>query len=656
MNVRSCCLAGNTHDQEARPRLPGRPCKRRCPTVHPRPPSLHLLRPGCCCLALPDHHHPRPTLLLVLVLDLDHDHDRSSSPLFIPIAGRPPWFCASRAHVLFVNASVLSLASTTSFSSTTARSVVPAFSRLRRISRTIAPPARQPSFAPLINSQSTARRHFPPHDCFAMGSHHNAAHERAHRRDTHSNKARMGAEYVKAAALPVDPAQLDVPGIKEQQRQVTATNVETAVDTVVNQVFITLTPTFSGEIAGWTTLSTPPATATTTRQPSHSPNFYTGDESTSSSLAQETSASPTASASSQYSSSQTLGTAAASATSDVTSAQSSNSADSSSTSSSSGMSVGASAGLAIGIIGVFALIAGLFFLCWRRRKNNKGAQEITDEKRRSSFISGGRALHSDDGDNVSTRSSRTSATAPRLSLRPVTQFLPNLNAVNSPAASIDTRNGQEQRPAQNPFTDLSAISEKGRPVSPPSNPFAESQGAVAVHQKSNSNGSNGAERQSPVQPPASPAMSAMSNVSGAAGPMARGPNNVHRVQLDFKPSMEDELELASGQLVRMLHEYDDGWALCVRMDRSQQGVCPRTCLSKLPVKPRPGPPPGQQRPQTPNSMRPSTPNSARMPPQGNHGPMFPRPLTPSQSRGPSPTNSGEMPDPYNRKPVPGQAL
>lgn len=36
-------------------------------------------------------------------------------------------------------------------------------------------------------------------------------------------------------------------------------------------------------------------------------------------------------------------------------------------------------------------------------------------------------------------------------------------------------------------------------------------------------------------------------------------DNVHRVQLDFKPSMEDELEIRAGQLVRLLHEYDDGW-------------------------------------------------------------------------------------------------
>lgn len=35
--------------------------------------------------------------------------------------------------------------------------------------------------------------------------------------------------------------------------------------------------------------------------------------------------------------------------------------------------------------------------------------------------------------------------------------------------------------------------------------------------------------------------------------------NVYRVQLDFRPSMDDELDLRAGQLVRVLHEYDDGW-------------------------------------------------------------------------------------------------
>ncbi|KIH86359.1 hypothetical protein SPBR_08250 [Sporothrix brasiliensis 5110] len=42
---------------------------------------------------------------------------------------------------------------------------------------------------------------------------------------------------------------------------------------------------------------------------------------------------------------------------------------------------------------------------------------------------------------------------------------------------------------------------------------------------------------------------------------AGGPpvSTVHRVQLDFKPTLDDELDLRAGQLVRLLHEYDDGW-------------------------------------------------------------------------------------------------
>jgi hypothetical protein len=69
--------------------------------------------------------------------------------------------------------------------------------------------------------------------------------------------------------------------------------------------------------------------------------------------------------------------------------------------------------------------------------------------------------------------------------------------------------------------------------------------------------------------PASPAGTENSNsgapespsVGAAAIAAAGGPANsaVHRVQLDFKPTMDDELELKAGDLVRLLHEYDDGW-------------------------------------------------------------------------------------------------
>lgn len=36
-------------------------------------------------------------------------------------------------------------------------------------------------------------------------------------------------------------------------------------------------------------------------------------------------------------------------------------------------------------------------------------------------------------------------------------------------------------------------------------------------------------------------------------------SNVHRVQMDFTPSLADEMELHAGQLVRLLKAYDDGW-------------------------------------------------------------------------------------------------
>ena len=45
-------------------------------------------------------------------------------------------------------------------------------------------------------------------------------------------------------------------------------------------------------------------------------------------------------------------------------------------------------------------------------------------------------------------------------------------------------------------------------------------------------------------------------IAAAGGP---ADSSVHRVQLDFKPTMDDEMELHVGQVVRLLHEYDDGW-------------------------------------------------------------------------------------------------
>ncbi|KAL2821277.1 hypothetical protein BDW59DRAFT_150321 [Aspergillus cavernicola] len=104
--------------------------------------------------------------------------------------------------------------------------------------------------------------------------------------------------------------------------------------------------------------------------------------------------------------------------------------------------------------------------------------------------------------------------------------------------------------------------------------------------------------------------------------------------------MEDELGLHAGQLVRLLHEYDDGWALCVKLDRSQQGVVPRSCLSARPVKPRAGPPPGAgpgPRPRGPPGP-PGAPGSPMMGPPGRM-PQSPRFYPQDGSRAASPSRS-----------------
>lgn len=195
-----------------------------------------------------------------------------------------------------------------------------------------------------------------------------------------------------------------------------------------------------------------------------------------------------------------------------------------------GMTGGAKAGLAFGIIIGLALVFGLIFFCWRRKKSQR---ELEDYNEKSAMGAASAPVNrfSTDSDRLRRTSTQTSATAPRLSLRPVTQFLPNLTA-----GSV------EQKNQANPFGDAAALSEKSG---------ASHDRANSVHSDSNTSVESG-ER---------PTTSGSGQVATAAAvPIAaRGPNNVHRVQLEFKPSMDDELELKSGQLVRMLHEYDDGW-------------------------------------------------------------------------------------------------
>lgn len=310
-----------------------------------------------------------------------------------------------------------------------------------------------------------------------------------------------------------------------------------------------------------------------------------------------------------------------------------------------GMSGGAKAGLALGILVVVgALLVGILFM-YRRKKKQMGGNPDNEKI----------DLHNAPpppppqvqtapvpAPTPSIRTERTMSTAPRLSLRPVTQFDPAFEnrkstsnlltagaAAAAPAASSQQkdlpnrptssweRTGAANAAAENPFSDPqqsspSSINPFGNnaaldatqaqiPDSPPnSSPLNSAQLGVGLPTKA-----------SPAMPTTEPnpvaATTAMGNVAPAAevfpappsiqapsdgvpsspawtedlpaspGPAPTGPppvagavvgshpnsaatvNNVHRIQLSFTPSMQDELELHAGQLVRMLHEYDDGW-------------------------------------------------------------------------------------------------
>jgi len=250
-----------------------------------------------------------------------------------------------------------------------------------------------------------------------------------------------------------------------------------------------------------------------------------------------------------------------------------------------GMSPGGKAGLAIGILLIIGAILALVLFVFKRRKQKQKEAEADNEKAAMNFVAAGRPV-----------SQRTNPNAPRLSLRPVTQFLPNLgekrasraNALQSAAAVAPQQQRQQPSPENsrnNPFSDAKAIdSVNAQGASPvqvngPSGEILVAAAATGVGAGLARGASKRGDKprdfttKGNFMPPTSPSGTEFSQssettgtspgptTSGAAIAAAGGPPNsaVHRVQLDFKPSMEDELELRAGQLIRLLHEYDDGW-------------------------------------------------------------------------------------------------
>lgn len=303
-----------------------------------------------------------------------------------------------------------------------------------------------------------------------------------------------------------------------------------------------------------------------------------------------------------------------------------------------GSSPGAKAGIAFGVLGGLFLVGLLVFLAFnRRRKRAEHERLAKDDEKLNGPIGGGvAAVGPASGaamlaDNMSVK---TDPKAPRISLRPVTQFLPNWGneeknagkgagiALTTPAAtsapvttsrapggsawdrpttsqSIDAANpfGSQAERVPSPIQEESSmlsqnsipnektpandpLTANGPPIAAAAVGAAAGAGAAAAMTRKASMRRNGPQELDLTLPtiqldpvPASPAGTEFSvssinpgsadapSAGAAAIAAAGGPANsaVYRVQLDFIPTLEDELGLKAGDLVRLLHEYDDGW-------------------------------------------------------------------------------------------------
>lgn len=426
-------------------------------------------------------------------------------------------------------------------------------------------------------------------------------------------------------------------------------------ETIYKTVYTTMSATFDGPIAGYTTVGVPADTTHKTKTGDHvtaassketdgaQAGTNKGSESLPGSLDPSESVNLSGESTLAVAGSTTLKTGTQFPTvtdsgslSSPTDAAASSNATSSSSPTSTNTSPATKAGIAIGVLGgLFVVGLIIFFIFSKRRKQQAEQRKQDDEKVNGAFV-GGRT--------ASIRSTRTSPDAPQLSLRPLTQFNPTFSERRSSkgaglmlAAAAAGANQQNmnrekggsawERPStahsnnsDNPFKDPThAPSPTGNGPSAPrelvSNPFdspehvvgmaqttdlpstptspatpetdavavatAAGAGAAAAAGASTSLTRKASTRKEAPEPldltmpagPPSPTGTDFSMHSVAPG-QSPGPSKsataiaeaggppataVHRVQLDFKPSMDDELGLQAGQLVRILHEYDDGW-------------------------------------------------------------------------------------------------
>jgi len=428
--------------------------------------------------------------------------------------------------------------------------------------------------------------------------------------------------------------------------------------TIVSVVYSTEAKTFTGPAVYVTQVGAPVATsksnkATPTPDPqpteSSAPTSTEQADSTESAAPSTTSDSQSTSSSSTSSSTPVASTTAAPLTSQPSTptvgAISSTSASPTAATATARMSGGAKAGLAFGIILGLAFVGfGVFYLYRRQRQKHGAHQRLDDEKMAMTHPD---VLPRHPEPEMTATAPPASQSAPHLSLRPVTQFNPNLpdnqqnaapdgmpasasapnlmaatatatapatpkgttgfrqpgasawerpgsrNAANDPAnpfgnhaETVNSRPGTAQAPPPVPAKTPTqpAVAPVAAPARAPSpqdiNPadFPLPSSAPASPNAPNFDPNVTSQPTSPGSPSSTTAGAATGAATGAAAgavagaavagaasksnsPKKQPPASkpVHRVQMDFIPSMDDELEIHTGQLLRIKHEYDDGW-------------------------------------------------------------------------------------------------
>jgi len=90
----------------------------------------------------------------------------------------------------------------------------------------------------------------------------------------------------------------------------------------------------------------------------------------------------------------------------------------------------------------------------------------------------------------------------------------------------------------------------------------------------------------PASPPASIPASLMPGMVSSRVPVPNSPASMAspplegaKVKSTFIPTLPDELSISTGEVVRILAEYDDGWALCSNA-RGESGMAPLECLDR----------------------------------------------------------------------------